>query len=1064
MSTDTTPVEDEMAAAVRTVLEDFVDELDTALDGDAQHIERILRGDDTLSRSDINAEPEEWTEDVLINPLINAAGLNKRPGRPNPKYDTPDWVSTEIPDFELEQPDEDGDNGSLWIIGENKSVNKFGDARSDMQAYLSKLWWPNYGIATDGIQWAAYRVESSKTGDGNGDAAENRDVAQHYRSFVETVDLRGAIRAIAEEKGVVAQHQLNGSDPDEEIRAFVDVFIPDALVDMLRRRAPKELRDKRKSDVDAFYELYIELLFGASDEYEDEYDSNLRADIIPPEDTAEQDADIFAVELVNRLLFVKFLEKRDVLDDGWLLERIRAYNDDLPNTLYKTVFDPVFYELMNTPKPDRPPHQRTGWQGKVPYLNGGLFRETVPDERQFDVSNRTLERVIRDLVEGTELDFEIDPAILGSVFERTINHLSGEKDRQKEIGAFYTPDDITTLINRDVIREKARDEILAAYADSVTQPAEFRDSVEGMPLEEILSKIESGASWFGRPDAIDDALDRLQNLRVLDPACGSGHFLTAALDELHTVQVSLLRGKHGDELSRRDRYEAKEDLVLGSVYGVDVDPVAVQIARLRSWLTLIDEGWSDDFGQLPNIELNIISGNSLIGLPAKQYGQTSAEAWTSRLDELITLRRAYKGLDVTDEDIAAVTDIDAETASEVTKDDIEEVLREIRPEFDAEYMNRLTHTFEDEVMTPSDFDAIVGDVAGDTLHPEIEAVKIQRGDGGALSDDDVERLEDIGCTTYKRSARFVVASRHNDLKDNGTQHAEVREEITSNLRGLLEDGFEFAAVERQPVASDLDNITGEAFHWPAEFPEVAATNGGNGSHDAEFDIVVGNPPYGDVLSDVEKGLLGTFITGGINDIVAQFVERELQLLDAGGYFGNITTLRLVYQSDIQEFHDALREMLTETEIACFGTRPSRIFDNADIKTAIFTGQKTAGEKTEDKYSDDACSTDADVDNGTDTSDNNDTDADDANDGIGVIRTSDAIIFSEADRDDKLSNIDYEATEGYVLRDTIGGDDGSRAILPKIGTEQKRDLLKALKTLDSDRVFDAVFSRDEDYGD
>jgi hypothetical protein len=75
-------------AAVRTTLTAFVDELYGSLDGDGQRLERVLRGDDTLRREDIDSEPEEWTEDSLIYPLISAVGLHKQPGRPNPRFET----------------------------------------------------------------------------------------------------------------------------------------------------------------------------------------------------------------------------------------------------------------------------------------------------------------------------------------------------------------------------------------------------------------------------------------------------------------------------------------------------------------------------------------------------------------------------------------------------------------------------------------------------------------------------------------------------------------------------------------------------------------------------------------------------------------------------------------------------------------------------------------------------------------------------------------------------------------------------------------------------------------
>jgi hypothetical protein len=77
------------------------------------------------------------------------------------------------------------------------------------------------------------------------------------------------------------------------------------LVELFERTAPKKLRDQRKRDVEAFYELYIELLFGESGEYD--YDTCLRDDIIEPREASNKEHDIFTVMLMNRLLFIKFL-------------------------------------------------------------------------------------------------------------------------------------------------------------------------------------------------------------------------------------------------------------------------------------------------------------------------------------------------------------------------------------------------------------------------------------------------------------------------------------------------------------------------------------------------------------------------------------------------------------------------------------------------------------------------------------------------------------------------------------------------------------------------------------
>jgi hypothetical protein len=180
--------------AVRTTLTAFVDELYDSLDYDGQHLESVLRGDDALRREDLDSEPEEWTEDSLIYPLISAVGLHKQPGRPNPRFETPDWVTTEIPDLELIEENDT----EVRVIGENKSVNDVDEATEDIQSYISKRWWPRYGVATDGIEWVVQRVEESETKD-NGE----NGTTENYRSFSEYIDLRPALQEIAADQGYV---------------------------------------------------------------------------------------------------------------------------------------------------------------------------------------------------------------------------------------------------------------------------------------------------------------------------------------------------------------------------------------------------------------------------------------------------------------------------------------------------------------------------------------------------------------------------------------------------------------------------------------------------------------------------------------------------------------------------------------------------------------------------------------------------------------------------------------------------------------------------------------------
>jgi hypothetical protein len=246
--------------------------------------------------------------------------------------------------------------------------------------------------------------------------------------------------------------------------------------------------------------------------------------------------------------------------------------------------------------------------------------------------------------------------------------------------------------------------------------------------------------------------------------------------------------------------------------------------------------------------------------------------------------------------------------------------------------------------------------------------------------------------------------------------------LTDELRGLLEDGYTFPEVQRQPTRYDLERVTGTPFHWVAEFPEVAEKRGS--THSINFDIVLGNPPYGDLLSDEEKVFVTSYDTESINDISANFVERQLQLLENDGYFGNVTTARLVYQGSIGSVHELLRKQLRDTKMACFGFRPSRVFQNAHVRVALITGQKDG---TEDNH---------------------------------PIQTSDFIVFTQQNREEKFQEIGFHETDGLTLSEKIGDESRSNyVVLPKVGSEIKASILEKLSE-QSNTILDDLYSREQ----
>ena len=1003
-------------ADVRDTMEEFVHDLYSRLserdDVSATHELEVVLSDDTYSLSsvELGSRPERFAESRLIYPLLDAVGLSHVEQPYGERGGTVVW-----PDFEVTNLD-------TKVIGENKQLNRFEEGVEEIKDYLDrKSIGAEYGVVTDGIRWRVFKIELG------GDFTEYPEIEQA------SVDLRDALLAIAHDEGLIEQSGLD-TDPDEAISAFVSAFERESFSELLSQTAPRRIRDRRKRDVEAFYELYIELLFGESDEYD--YDTCLLDDIrfVGDDDPDPREKRLFAITLVNRLLFVKFLETREVLPEGFLRERVehyREYGDEFAGNLYETQIRPLFYELLNTPKDDREPKHRDpdAWFGDVPYLNGGLFRENVEGESRYRVIDRILPDVIRDLIEGSRLELDghgFDPALLGSVFEKTINHIEQERT-QKDIGAYYTPNDVTEIVTEQSVDPKIRDVLVETFVDAVAADGgneesgdaeDVRAYLSDLDLSELLRKIENCEEAvlspqgdttrvrFGDDETLAAAKRSLRELKVVDPACGSGHFLTTAMDEIHRAQESVLRGlADGDEPDDRTRFAEKKELALNAIYGVDVDRIAAEIAKLRVWLKIVEGNrWEPEFGKLPNIDVNITHGNSLVGLPlAGSFDD--ADVWSNDIGEIERKRIEYKRDDAGD------------------PREIERYLdREIRPALDEKYLDLFSKPVETSIETTAEFDAVVESIDADTLYPTVSLVRVKREDSAAFSEEETEMLEEMGFSVYKKSAKRDVQEWESLLKTkmsgNGTESYD-KSVLAEQLRDLLEGEYVFSEVQRQPTAHDLAGVLGKPFHWVAEFPEVAEKRGS--THSINFDIVLGNPPYGDLLGDEEKLFVSTYETNDVHDISANFVERELQLLKEDGYFGNITTLRLVYQSSLEDFHDLLRQKLAQTNIACFGSRPSRVFSNADIKTSIIAGGGQV-------------------------------------DGEGTMWTSDAIIFTDQDRQEKFEDIQYEEISDFVLREKIGGTEKSRAILPKIGSSTKRSILNKLKRT-SDNLFDDKYTRD-----
>ena len=207
----------------------------------------------------------------------------------------------------------------------------------------------------------------------------------------------------------------------------------------------------------------------------------------------------------------------------------------------------------------------------------------------------------------SEYHLSLLPDIIGNVFEKTINVITSNptSNKRKEQGAYYTPNHITEFISSETIKSYLYEKIIQYLRDKQWKAAELSDYENFDVLLGNLTK---------NPKTVREIYEKIvKKIYILDPAVGSGHFLRDALIlllRIHTVFLHTLK-------EQVQPYDLKKHIITNNIFRVDIDKNAVEIAKLRLWLSLIenlDVHNKEELQALPNIEYNIKCGNSLIGL------------------------------------------------------------------------------------------------------------------------------------------------------------------------------------------------------------------------------------------------------------------------------------------------------------------------------------------------------------------------------------------------------------------------------------------------------------------
>ena len=358
----------------------------------------------------------------------------------------------------------------------------------------------------------------------------------------------------------------------------------------------------------------------------------------PNDPQGDERRHIFTQTLFNRLMFIYFVQRKRWLsyngDPEYLQALWRAHQNApdgefAPKNFYADRLRLLYVAGLNNNRSEdlTDAENAVALIGNVPFLNGGLFANDefdddwsihVPDEVIDDILTNLFNKYNFTVAESTPYDQEVavDPEMLGKVFEELVTG-------RHESGSFYTPREVVAFMCREALKAYLETQCPRANPDAIAAFVDDRHAAN-LPRSE-------------KP-AISAALD---DVRVVDPACGSGAYLLGMMQELLALRDALFNENPDDDPEPLDEYNRKLHIISNNLYGVDKDDFAVNIAQLRLWLSLAIEYDGDNPPPLPNLDFKASPGDSLLA-PAPQPILQS-DIFTDRIsaDDLGKLKARY---------------------------------------------------------------------------------------------------------------------------------------------------------------------------------------------------------------------------------------------------------------------------------------------------------------------------------------------------------------------------------------------------------------------------------------
>ena len=667
------------------------------------------------------------------------------------------------------------------------------------------------------------------------------------------------------------------------------------------------------------------------------------------------DREWYASLMLNRMMFIYFIQKQGFLDGNpdYLRNRLQhmqtSHGKDRFLTFYRLFLLRLFHEGLGQPAADRSP-ELAELLGQVPYLNGGLFdvHDLERDNPSIHVPDEAFEQIFAFFdayhwhLDDRPLrqDNEINPDVLGYIFEKYIN--------QKQMGAYYTKEDITGYISRntiipflfdrakkecpiaftpgggvwrlllddpdryfygavrhgitydvreykDLAKERRLPPEIAAGLHDVSKRGDWNkpaSSDYALPTEtwrehvarrqryeEIRTKLAGGevtsindlitynldiekfaqdvVAGSEGPELVRAFWKALAQVSILDPTCGSGAFLFAALNILEPIYTTCLEAMRGflDDLERSkrkhrpekmkdfrealkqtashasERYFIIKTIIVSNLYGVDIMEEAVEICKLRLFLKLVAQLESyKQIEPLPDVDFNVRAGNTLVGFTTRKQIQD-----------------------------AFVTTSDGQRRMLYAQD----TAKLKRIEEDAEIADRTFRKFR-AMQTQHGMDA-----------SEFAATKVKLR----------KRLDNL------------------------------RDELDQYLAG------EYAVKASDEKAYAKWRTSHQPFHWFVEFYGIM--------HRGGFDVIIGNPPYVEYSKVRKTYQVKGLPTERCGNLYALCTERSLDLLGTNRRFGFIVQAPIVSTQRMSPLRALIHERSGFKAYATFDDRPSKLFQGMD---------------------------------------------------------------------------------------------------------------------------------------